>query len=133
MIVRDLFKNHDKTHLATETLWSWQCASATIGLAIMGVVFRQSQQNQLALILSEQKVNLSLYQNKILSNYLQTKEQIYSLFVNKSAVLNQALADKVASIYQLSFDNAYIRAMEFALGLCLAAFIAIVVIKMIRD
>lgn len=131
-IVNELFKDSKKVHLLTETLWTWKSAAATLGLAIMGTIFRQSQHNQLSLLLSQNKINLSLYQHQVLTNYFQNNSQIKSLFINKDVIQNQDLVNKIISIYQLSFDNAYIRSMEFALGLALFAFISIVVIKMFK-
>jgi hypothetical protein len=39
-VIFRLFKP-ENNHLVTETLWSWQTASAAVGLAIMGSIFRQ--------------------------------------------------------------------------------------------
>ena len=131
-IVNDLFKNSKKVHLLTETLWTWKSAAATVGLAIMGAIFRQSQHSQLSLLLSQNKINLSLYQHQVLTNYFQNNSQIKSLFTNNNLIQNQDLVNKIINIYQSSFDHAYVRSMEFALGLSLFAFISIVVIKMFK-
>jgi MFS family permease len=127
-VIFRLFEN-EENHLVTETLWSWQTASATVGLAIMGTIFRQSHQNQLEMMLSEHKLNVSMFQDLSLRHYLLDSAQIKSLFHDKGV----AFASEVTKVYQQALDQSYIHAVWFSLGLALAAFIAIVVVKMVKD
>ena len=95
----------------------------------MGAIFRQSHQNQLEMILAEKKLSLSMFQDLSLRHYLLDSNNIKNLFHNKAGVLS----GEIIKVYHQALDQSYIHAVGFSLGLALAAFIAIVVVKMVKD
>ena len=115
----------ERHHLITETFWSWQAASAAIGLALFGAVFRQSQQNYIALHIGE-NIEVAKVQYNWLSMYLGDTAAFKHMFYQQSP----AVLAKIHAIYLSAIDHAYIQAGIFGAGVSFAALVAIIVIKM---
>jgi EmrB/QacA subfamily drug resistance transporter len=105
------------TSTAIGVLWTIQIAGGSLGVAIIGTLFRYREQILLFKHLNESGLILSGKQLNLINSLLAEPEQLKNVLTHFTA----AAADKIALIFNNAFTQAYSVSMLVLLGICLVS------------